>query len=58
MDRLVVINPYANQRVAPMMFINLNLLPSNKNDNKINAVAMNPKYSTDSITYFNNQDED
>ena len=40
---------YINHKAAPILFTTLNLFPSITNDARINAVAINPIYSTDSI---------
>jgi len=58
MEYPFVITAYINHIPAPILFTILNLFPSNTNDRRINAVAIKPIYSTDSITYFNNQDDD
>ena len=49
MEYPFVITAYINHIPAPILFTTLNLFPSNTKDARINAVAINPIYSTDSI---------
>ena len=41
--------PYKNHKSAPTLFTTLNRFPSKTNDARMKAVAIKPKYSTDSI---------
>ena len=43
---------YINHKNAPILFTTLNRFPSITNDARMKAVAINPKYSMVSITYF------